>query len=94
MEEDLWSKSYPMLAAFLFDVRYDSGKQRETCSMSVGEIDGMVRVYLNDKNTELSACLVAKTPTALWKALCAGLDGDNLPWVRQKQSAKGRSRKR
>jgi hypothetical protein len=94
VEEDSWCKSYSMLAAFLFDVTFDSGKPRETCSMSVGSQDGLVRAFLNDKNTSLSASLAAKTPTALFKAISDALDKESLTWTLGYSSAKKTSRKR
>lgn len=88
-----WEKSLPTLAAFLFDATYEDGSERQTGTLLLFGQDGLVKCFLNDRDTDSSACLSAKTPGALLMKAEKQLQAGAVEWRGRPPQRKGGGKK-
>lgn len=73
------SPKHPALSEFLTVDQLD-GKARQTATLSVFHAQGVLRCFLNDRESRMSLCVSADTFDALLDALEASLTSDDPGW--------------
>jgi len=72
--------SFPALAAFMTETRWEDGSPREVGTLLFCAEDGRWKVWVNDKGNGVTAWLSAATWPDLLLALERGLAADSLEW--------------
>jgi len=88
--DDAWfADQYPRITEYLADVKWDDGTPREPSTLSIGFVDGGVRIALNDKDGRQSAYTNAHTVQDALKALEDALEADLVTWRAWDRKKKG-----
>ena len=93
MLKDEFASSYPLLAAFIVEDRFDDATPRDPGTLLICVGDGVVKAWLHDRAEGLSAWLSAPTISELLDLVETGFEGDGIEW-RASQGQNGRRPKR
>lgn len=83
--DSAFSKQYPYLAAFMFEIRDEHDKPRKTCSVTVFVDAGTLKACLSEPNEAKVLFVTADTVAGLWDALEGQLSGDAPDWRAKKE---------
>lgn len=83
---------YPTLAEYMTCTVYDDNKYRRTATLLLFVDDGVLRLCLNDRDTNRSAFVTAGTMEEALSAMEMGLLDGSLDW-RNKQNYSGGEKK-
>jgi len=84
------SKDCPALFEFLTCSKNDDGSERKTSTMTVFYDQGSFKVFLNDRDSQMSLCVTSPTLSGLWDALDDAITSDDPGWrpIRQPSAPK------
>jgi hypothetical protein len=77
---DDFKDMYPHVAAFLSQTTWDDGTQRVTGTIGLFVQDGMLKAFLQDKDSGQTAFVTAPAFQALWDMIELGLTDGKLDW--------------
>lgn len=77
---DDFKDMYPHVAAFLSQTSWDDGTTRLTGTIGLFVQDGMLKAFLQDKDTQQTAFVTAPIFQALWDTIELGLGDGKLDW--------------
>lgn len=82
------ASKFPEVWAFISDVTWEDGSEREPGSILLCIGDGLVKMWLNDRSNSRLAWISADTLSGVFKLANEGLGASTLPWRSQPDKGK------